>query len=105
MWGVVNRELLLLPSITVDCGAKRPCHRHKNCGCVSRFLQPSGKHRDDPPQSPRAACKALPLLRVLNESRAAVLRNCPQPSGPVAVATTQHNTHDPPPMGFGGGDE
>src|SRR5438132_10069166 len=32
--GLPNRELLLPPSITVDCGAKRPCHRHKNCGCV-----------------------------------------------------------------------
>ena len=32
------------------------------------------------------------FFRVLNENRAAVLRNCPQPSGPVAVATTQTAT-------------
>jgi hypothetical protein len=47
----------------------------------------------------------LPAADPLFESRAAVLRNCRQPSGPVAVATTQHDTHDPLPMGFGGGDE
>jgi hypothetical protein len=32
-------------------------------------------------------------------------RNCPQPSGPVAAATTQNNAHDPLPVSFGGGDE
>ena len=41
---------------------KRPCHGHKNGGCVSRFPQRAGKHRDDPPQWPHAAWKALPLL-------------------------------------------
>jgi hypothetical protein len=45
------------------------------------------------------------FFRVLNESRPAVLCNCPQPSGPVAAATTQNNAHDPLPVSFGGGDE
>ncbi len=42
---------------------------------------------------------------VLNKSSSAVLRNCPQPSGPVTEATTQNNAYDPLPIGFGGGDE
>jgi hypothetical protein len=29
----------------------------------------------------------------------------PQASGPVAIAATQHDPHDAPPMGFGGGNE
>ena len=45
------------------------------------------------------------FLRVLHENHAAVFRDCPQSSSPVAIATTQHDTHDPLTVAFGGRNE
>ena len=45
------------------------------------------------------------FFRILHKRNPAALRDCPQPSGPVAIAATQHDPHDAPPMGFGGGNQ
>ena len=45
------------------------------------------------------------FFRILHKRRPAALRDCPQPSGPVAITATQDDPHDAPPMGFGSGNE
>jgi hypothetical protein len=45
------------------------------------------------------------FLRVLNESSAALRRDCLQASSSVATATTQNYAHDLLTVGFGGGNE
>ena len=45
------------------------------------------------------------FFRILNKSRAAVLHDCPQPIGSVAVATTQNNSQYLLTMRFGGRDK
>lgn len=45
------------------------------------------------------------FIGVLHERHSAVFHNSPQPRGAVAIASTQHDTHDPRTVGFGGGNE
>jgi hypothetical protein len=45
------------------------------------------------------------FFRILHKRRPAALRDCPQPTGSVAISAAQDDPHDAPPMGFGGGNE
>jgi hypothetical protein len=45
------------------------------------------------------------FFRILNESRAAVSRDRPQPGGSIAIATAQNNTHNSRAVGLGSRNE
>ena len=45
------------------------------------------------------------FFRILHKRRPAALRDCPQPTGSVAITGAQDDPHDAPPTGFGGGNE